>query len=713
MQQVKLSTFLNRVVLTCFISLHMFGCGSGGGGDRAGLNSLTVYTLSGGISGAMVHEVTLTLSGTSEAKTTTNSSGNFSFTNLANGSYTVTPSLPGYSFHPVDMQTSIKNGNVTLNSFMSTAVNVSTYAISGSVKGASGVVLKLTGAEAREMPSDVEGKFSFAGLKMGDYTVTPVLAGFTFDPASIAVSVTDASFILPTFNATTLVDKSYLLGGTVTGAKVNGVLITLNGAKSGTTTTDASGKYSFAGLTSGNYTLTPRLSGYLFDPITQKTLISSADGVVGNFNAIADVASVLISPDAASISVLGTTQFNAIAKLSDGTDYLGNITWGYTCSSGDISLSNTGIATGKAPGTCNVTASAGKKSSSPALLAITAGSLLGGTIQGTTLNLTPLVSTQAGTGVLGSADGTGIATFNHPYGITTDGTNLYIAEINGNKIRKIEIVTGNTTTLAGVDVAGAVDTRDGVPSFNGPAGITTDGTNLYVADFYNNKIRKVAIKTGEVTTLAGSGTPGATDDPIGTKASFNKPHGMVLVGSNVYVADLGNHEIRKIDINSGTVSTLAGSGSPGFADGTGKNAVFNEPNKLTSDGSNLYVTDGVNCAIRKIVIASGVVTTLAGSGKSGFADGTGKLATFSYPVGITTDGTNLYVADNQNNKIRKIVISTGVVTSLTGAPGATVVAGAANGSGATSSFSDPAGIVSDGSNLFVADRRNHKIRKIQ
>jgi DNA-binding beta-propeller fold protein YncE len=115
-----------------------------------------------------------------------------------------------------------------------------------------------------------------------------------------------------------------------------------------------------------------------------------------------------------------------------------------------------------------------------------------------------------------------------------------------------------------------------------------------------------------------------------------------------------------------TVSTFAGTTST-KVDGTGTQARFNSPYGITSDGINLYVSDTLNNAIRKIVIATGVVTTMAGSGTAGAADGIGSAATFDQPYGITTDGTNLYVADTNNNKIRQIVIATGEVSSLTGA----------------------------------------------
>ena len=160
---------------------------------------------------------------------------------------------------------------------------------------------------------------------------------------------------------------------------------------------------------------------------------------------------------------------------------------------------------------------------------------------------------------------------------------------------------------------------------------------------------------------------------------------------------------------STAVTTLAGTGSPGSANGTGTSASFYNPFGITTDGTNLYVGDTNNHLIRQIVILTGVVTTVAGTGSSGSSNGTGTSASFDIPRGITTDGTNLYVADRSNHLIRKIVISTGAVTTLAG----TGDNGSANGTGTSASFYHPEGITTDGINLYVVDRINHLIRQIE
>ena len=171
------------------------------------------------------------------------------------------------------------------------------------------------------------------------------------------------------------------------------------------------------------------------------------------------------------------------------------------------------------------------------------------------------------------------------------------------------------------------------------------------------------IDNGTVTTLAGTGGSACTsncDHVTGTSAGFYSPMGITTDGTNLYVADYSNHRIRKIVISTGVVTTLAGGGTDvsnrpsGSTDATGTSASFNGPVGITTDGTNLYVTDYSNHRIRKIVISTGVVTTLAGS-SSGFLDNTtGTSASFDRPFRITTDGTNLYFPDFGNHRIRKI-----------------------------------------------------------
>ena len=337
--------------------------------------------------------------------------------------------------------------------------------------------------------------------------------------------------------------------------------------------------------------------------------------------------------------------------------------------------------------------------------------LIGGTMQGSELNLDWAVTTFAGAGYGGHNDDTGTAAvFRNPKSITTDGTNLYVADYDNHKIRKIVISSKVVTTLAG-STYGYDDGTGTDAKFHYPSGITTDGTNLYVAESGTHQIRKIVISSKVVTKLAGYRYSGDTDD-TGEDARFNTPVDLTTDGTNLYVTDNKNHTIRKVVISSGVVTTFAGtSGSSGSTDDTGNDARFKSPKGITTDGTNLYVVDG-NLTIRKIVISSGVVTTLAGTaGGNNYAviDDTGPDAAFNTPYRIATDGTNLYVTEYNKALIRKIVISNGVVTTVAGTINQT---GTTDGTGAAARFYRPHGFTSDGTSLYLADSENHLIRKI-
>lgn len=273
------------------------------------------------------------------------------------------------------------------------------------------------------------------------------------------------------------------------------------------------------------------------------------------------------------------------------------------------------------------------------------------------------VTTIAGTGAAGYADGTALnAKFNRPWGILTDGAdNVYVADKDNQVIRKIS-PEGIVTTLAGtVNSSGRTDGPATSSKFFSPENMVFDANgNMYVADTDNNLIRKIT-PAGEVSTFAGSGTAGK-DDGEGTAATFNKPIGLVInrLTGDLYVADYASHLIRKITPN-GHVSTFAGSGTPGDANGMGQSAKFDRPYGLTIDNlGNLYLSDA-NDVIRKITPA-GNVYTIAGSLRlvPGSNDGLAFKAGFYTPIGLTFDNnSNLYVADENNHKIRKITLGGG------------------------------------------------------
>jgi len=286
----------------------------------------------------------------------------------------------------------------------------------------------------------------------------------------------------------------------------------------------------------------------------------------------------------------------------------------------------------------------------------------------------------------------------------------------------VSIFAGSPTGASGVADA---PTGPGTSAlFNQPHGITIDAANLnlYVADSGNNNIRQIALSTGSVTTIAGSITGASgTANATGTAARFNYPWGISRIGTNLYVADPVNGTIRKIDISgaSAVVTTLAGTpGGFGYSDSlTGASAVFGYPAALSADGASfVYVTELLNNDVRKINASTGETTTVAGgnyfspASGVGSADGTGTSARFYSPYGVTTDGTNLYVADTFNHTIRKIVISTSVVSTLAGTAG---VSGVTDATGPAARFTYPFDVIYVNGVLYVADFTNGSIRKIQ
>ena len=318
------------------------------------------------------------------------------------------------------------------------------------------------------------------------------------------------------------------------------------------------------------------------------------------------------------------------------------------------------------------------------------------------------VTTVAGSGVSGHLDGLGVAAkFTCPLAITFDSVgNLFV--VDNHCIRKVH-ANGAVTTIAGLpEVDGG--SQDGVGAaarFNQPHGLAADKyDNLYVADCEDHCIRKIT-PDGTVTTLAGNDEDGYVDG-LGAASRFDCPYDVAVDDDcNVYVAECLNYRIRKVT-PAGQVTTLAGSGDEGHADGLGTAASFSCLVAIAIDrAGTLYVCD--HHRVRKIT-PEGSVTTLAGQEQSGRADGLGAAASFSSPRSLTVDAVgNLYVADTYSHLIRKVTPE-GQVTTLAGSG----TQGHVNGIGTAASFHHPYDLALDASgNLLVADAANHRIRRIE
>jgi len=313
----------------------------------------------------------------------------------------------------------------------------------------------------------------------------------------------------------------------------------------------------------------------------------------------------------------------------------------------------------------------------------------------------------------GHRDGIGqSASFLYPMAITADlSGNLYVADAGNHVIRKID-PTGRVSTLAGSP--GIPGDRDGFGAdarFRYPNGITVDGSGtIYVADTENCLVRKISAQ-GLVTTLAGRRGDCGEGDGLVATARFSHPTGVAVdITGVLYVADRSTHTIRKVD-PSGTVSTFAGAPlMPGSVDERRLEARFALPFALTIDAAgNLYVADSGNHTIRKIT-SDGFVTTYCGiPTKSGSRDGTCDQVLFNRPSAITiaADGS-LYLADTQNHTVRKITPDR-VVSTVAGAPG---VSGFRDASGSEARFYYPYGItIAPSGSLVITDMLNHVVRR--
>jgi streptogramin lyase len=335
------------------------------------------------------------------------------------------------------------------------------------------------------------------------------------------------------------------------------------------------------------------------------------------------------------------------------------------------------------------------------------------------------ITTVAGNGAAGYGGDGGPATstsLNSPNGVAVDSFgNVFIADTGNQRIREVNASTHNISTVAG----------NGSASYNGdgilatsaslyvPEGVAVDGSgNIYIADTYNNRIRKVNASTHIISTVAGTGTYGYNGDGIlATSATLSHPFGVAVDGSgNIYIADTYSYRIRKVD-TSETITTVAGDGAYGYSgDGaTATSASLSNPYGVAADGSgNLYIADTYNQRIREVDAITHDITTVAGNGSSGSSGdgGTATNASLSYPRSVAVDGSgNIYIADTSNQRIREVVHSTGNITTVAG--NGTYGYSGDGGPAASAKLANPYGVAVDGSgNIYIADTDNNRIRKV-
>ena len=334
-----------------------------------------------------------------------------------------------------------------------------------------------------------------------------------------------------------------------------------------------------------------------------------------------------------------------------------------------------------------------------------------------------IITTIAGIGVQAFSGDSGLAVnagLFAPYDIALDGSgNYYIADGYNNRIRKVNSA-GIITTIAGRDTAGY--NGDNILAINAqlyrPAGITCDHAgNIYFADAFNNRVRKINTATGIITTIAGNGSSIYNGDDIAAdSAGVYNPHRVAIdTAGNIFITDWGNHRIRKVN-TAGVITTIAGTGIAGDNgdNGPADTAEIDEPYGIAVDNSgNIYFADLAKNKIRAIN-AGGTIITIAGTGAYGFAGDGGAVDTaeFKNPSGIAVDAIgNIYIADGLNQRIRKVTVSTGVITTIAG-NGIHGYTGD-HGLAINAEMADPVGITLDAAgNIYVVDFGNNCIRYI-
>ncbi len=311
----------------------------------------------------------------------------------------------------------------------------------------------------------------------------------------------------------------------------------------------------------------------------------------------------------------------------------------------------------------------------------------------------------------------------YPAGVAVDTSgNAYVTDTASHRIRRIDATTGVITTVAGTGVGGARGDGGAATSaeLNNPHGVAVDGRgNVFVADTDNHEVRRIDAATGDITTVAGTGAEGDSGDGgAATSAQLASPYGVAVDGlGNVFVADTSNHRLRRIDATTGVITTLAGTGFPGYGgDGAAaSSALLGSPSGLAVDArGDVFVADTDNHRVRRIDATSGVITTVVGTGASGYS-GDGEAATSTTlwsPLGVALDANgNLFVADTENQRLRRIDAATGLTTTVAG-DGGWGFAGD-GGPAADAQMRSPYGVAVDhAGHVYVADTFNHRLRRV-
>jgi len=626
-----------------------------------------------------------------------------------------------YSWAPSTGLSATTGGSVTANPSATTIYTVTGASAAGCMNTASATVtvnaLPTVSAGSVAICNGASATLSASGATTYNWAASTGLsattgASVTATPTATTiytVTGTNASGCSNTATATVTVLAAPVMTSVATGGAIcAGNTLSLNSAATGGT---GALNYSWSGPnTFSSSVQNPSISA----------ATSSATGVytvtVADSNGCAASGTNTVSAVVSAYPSAGTiTGANGICQGST-TTLTNSVSGGvWSAANSIISIgSATGVVTGVAMGTVPVT-----------YTITNSYSCISYTTRNISVNgVAQYIYTYTGTGTNASNGDGGpahLANIMGPRALSTDTVgNLFICDVTANVIRKVS-VNGIITTVAGNGTNGSAGDGGAATaaqlSMGGGGGLYVDvAGNIYIGCTQSNKIRKVNASTGIITTIAGTGVAGFSGDGgPASAAKVNLPLGITAdTAGNIYVADQGNYRIRKIDA-AGIITTIIGTGSNYYSGdgGPGTAARLSYPRDVTADRSgNLYIVDNGNNVIRKYVMATGIITTLAGNHTAGSAGdgGPATAAQLNCPARIVFDGSNnLYIADQTNNKIRQVNLLNGTIN--------TVVAtgtGAFSGDGGPSSVSNiwaPAGVaIARNGNLFIADANNRRVR---
>ncbi len=334
-----------------------------------------------------------------------------------------------------------------------------------------------------------------------------------------------------------------------------------------------------------------------------------------------------------------------------------------------------------------------------------------------------IIETVAGNSDVADGGAATAAQLSSPASVAVDSdNNIYIADANNHRIRRVDATTGNITTVAGDGASGYGG--DGGPAtsaqLNAPRGVAVDGDgNIYIADVNNQRVRKVTASTGVITTVAGDGTSGyGGDGGPATEAQLNTPWDVALDGDgNIYIADRINKRVRKVTVSTGVISTVAGGGTGAYA--TGGAATSANIGILTGvavdSAGNIYIAMQQS-RVFKVTVSTGMISLAAGTGAHSYTGDGGQAtaATLRFPFGVAVDSSNnIYIADTLNNRIRKVTASTGVISTVAGSSGTPGDSGDGGLATAATMYYPQGSVAVDSSgNLYIADTLNGRVRKV-